>query len=684
MTVHVGSSMRSGAAPGCHEERIVVVSADQSVLTLFRETLDRKGYEVTYLTNGRDAVDHVQNEVVDALFMDLFLPDLSWRDLLIHVKDRLPNTPTVVTADPARMREAIAALHAGAFDYLLQPFRPEELEGVLLRALRERNKREETLGVGLVAAPFCDEERGDWKLDQTVRDLSLLLRVSQLFATTDDFSSLTSYFVETVADGLSAERVSLLLLTADGTALEVAAAHGLPRDGLGAKVPVGEWIAGRVLQEAIPMRVRNIATELHRPSRRGYRTGAFLAVPLYAGAQPIGVLALSDPIDRASFTEEEMRLTLSIARMAANAIAARRQLGQIRHLEGFVRDLLEHLPGGVMTVDLAGRVSYLNPRGEKILGLKVVEALGRSYIEVLKPALEPSALLAALTSVGPLEHQEVSVVGPIGVPVTLDLSTSVWTNGEGERQGIVIAFSELRRFPELPEKARRSQNLATLGELAAGLAHEVRNPLAGMLTGAQLIARRLGEDDPCREYANLILEEGQRLEDLLRSLLDFARPSRTNFTESSLSEILDRALSLIKPLIQAQKIQVRRHYASTVGEILADRQGLLQVFLNLMLNAVQAMPHGGTLYVLTMPDGDGVRVEIKDTGEGIPPDRVARIFDPFFTTKPEGTGLGLTLSLKIISEHGGKVTVNSEPGAGTSFVIHLAASPEGSAVRGSD
>jgi PAS domain S-box-containing protein len=667
---------------GRQEERIVVVNADPPVLELFRETLERKGQLVTYLTEAQQAIDHVQHGGVDVLFMDLRLPDSSWQDLLKIVKDRLPDTPVVVTADPVRMREAIAALSDGAFDYLLKPFRPEELEGVLIRALREKELNAEQRRGNRVTDSPDQLHLLNRRLDQTVKELSLLFRVSQLLAITEDLSSMTAYLVETLADALRAERVSLLLMTVDRNALEVAASHGLPEDGRLARVPLGEGVAGRVLQEAIPLRIQDIAQELHRPSRHGYRTGAFLAVPLYAGVQPIGVLALSDPIGRHSFSEEEMGCVLSIARMAATAISHRQlshshalQVGRIERLEGFVRNLLENLPGGVMTIDHVGVITYLNPRGEKILGISAESAAGRPYQEVLQPSLYPSPFLASLASMDPVDHEDVSVTGPAGVPMTLTLSTSYLIDERGERQGTVIAFSALRRLGDVPERALRSQTLATLGELAAGLAHEVRNPLAGMLTGAQLIAQRLPNDDPCREYANLILEEGQRLEDLIRSLLDFARPSKANLTECSVNEIVDRALALVKPLIHTQKIQVRRQYASAIGEILADRQGLLQVFLNLILNAVQAMPRGGNLHIQTSRGTDGVNIEIKDSGEGIPSDLVKRIFDPFFTTKPEGTGLGLALSLKIIHDHGGKMTVHSQPGEGTSFVVHLPVAP---------
>jgi len=666
-----------------HEERIVVVSADPGSPELFREMMGRKGYEVTYLTKAREVVNLIQNgTVVDALLLDLALPDLPWRELLNIVKTGLQDAPVVVTADPAEMPEAIQALHEGAFDYLVKPLRSEELDGVLLRALREKERRAEQR----LPNPAADEARGsNHRLDQTVKELSLLFRVSQLLAITDDLSSLMSDLVETLADALQVERVSLLLLTPDEEALEVRASHGLPPEGRHARVPLGDWVAGRVLRDALPIRVGDIASELHRPSRQGYRTGACLVVPLYAGVQPIGVLAFSDPIGRTSFTDDEMGLALSVARMAAPAITVRElassnalQLNRIKHLESFVRNLLEHLPGGVMTVDAPGTVTYLNPRGEKILGVQSAEAVGRPYHDVLKSPEGISPLLATLTSVGPLEHEEVSVIGPAGVPVTLDLSTSLWTNDQGEPQGIIIAFSALGRS-EIPEKTRRSQTLATLGELSAGLAHEVRNPLAGMLTSAQLIAQRLSENDPCREYANLILEEGQRLEDLIRSLLDFARPSKLNFAECSVHEILDRALSLVKPLIHAQKIQVRRQYVSSVGQILADRQGLLQVFLNVILNAIQAMPQGGVLTLETLTQKEGVTVEIGDTGEGIPPELLARIFDPFFTTKPEGTGLGLALSLKIVSDHGGKVTARSEPGQGSRFILRFPFAPPGTA-----
>lgn len=217
----------------------------------------------------------------------------------------------------------------------------------------------------------------------------------------------------------------------------------------------------------------------------------------------------------------------------------------------------------------------------------------------------------------------------------------------------------------------RSEQLAAVGELAASIAHEVRNPLAGMKGALQVLRDELAVKPSNAEIVDELLVQIVRLEQLVRDLLTFARPRVISPQEFDLHDLLDRLLRRYKDAAEEAGITVRRSYAPGTGQIVADLQQLEQVFHNLIQNSVQAMEQGGTLTVATSGTDVGVEVGFFDTGKGIAPDELSRIFQPFYTTKHRGSGLGLPIVKKILEGHGGTIEVTSEPGKGTVTTLRI-------------
>jgi two-component system NtrC family sensor kinase len=220
----------------------------------------------------------------------------------------------------------------------------------------------------------------------------------------------------------------------------------------------------------------------------------------------------------------------------------------------------------------------------------------------------------------------------------------------------------------------RSEKLASLGELVAGIAHEINNPLTGILVFSSLISNDSRLDPALKSDLSTVIQETERCATIVRGLLDFSRESVPQKTWTSLNEILDASLALVKNQAQFQNITIALNYSPELPTILADPHQLEQVFINILLNASHAMSDGGTLRIMTDMAGksNGVVVKIADTGCGIPEENLSRIFDPFFTTKEtSGTGLGLSVSYGIINSHGGNIEVESTVGVGSTFTIHL-------------
>jgi len=296
-----------------------------------------------------------------------------------------------------------------------------------------------------------------------------------------------------------------------------------------------------------------------------------------------------------------------------------------------------------------------------------------------------------------LEGKPGSDLGPaVGVfEITQDISGDI--AGIGKFQGIILLISFLimgllflvlrqivkqaevileRRQEEqraLEAQLHHAERLAALGEMTAGVAHEIRNPLGIISSTSELLRERLNRYEPDNRLAQIIVEEANRLNAKVSEFLDFARPREPNLQPCELNRVLDRSLELLHPEIDRLHIAVDREY-QTDGKVQAADPGLLhQAFLNLVLNAIQAMPDGGTLHVSVTsgPYIEGTEILVQDTGEGIEPETLKKVFNPFYTTKEKGSGLGLPIVKSIIESHRGHIRINSAPGEGTSVIIQL-------------
>lgn len=225
----------------------------------------------------------------------------------------------------------------------------------------------------------------------------------------------------------------------------------------------------------------------------------------------------------------------------------------------------------------------------------------------------------------------------------------------------------------LEAQLHQAERLVALGEMTAGVAHEIRNPLGIISSTAELLHDRLKRYEPDNRLAQIIVEEANRLNDKVTEFLDFARPRIPNLQLVDLEKVLDRSLEFLEPEIRRLRIQVQRHYQLDGVPQVADPDLLHQAFLNILLNAIQAMPQGGELRVdlAPAPGGSGTQIRLADSGDGIDPDTMKKIFNPFFTTKEKGSGLGLPIVKSIIDSHQGDIRVESEPGRGTAVIITL-------------
>lgn len=406
----------------------------------------------------------------------------------------------------------------------------------------------------------------------------------------------------------------------------------------------------------------------------GIRLGALELVPDRDGERPDRDLVLVLAEVMAPFLDS----VLLSEDLAAEVATRSRELQEQRRLTSLV---IDSLPVGIYVVDRAYRIVLWNRKRETgTQGLRRDHAVGRRVFDVLtrQPMAQLKAEYDRIFETGELLqrdqvvdlHGESRVFRQTKIPMRLEgtVISHVITIGEDMTE---------RRLAE--QRILQSEKLAALGQLAAGVMHEINNPLATIGACVAAIEARLGTVDPTvEEYLDIIEREVHRCTRIVDQLLDFSRPrsQRPSREPTDLHALLDQTLLLVKHHQRFKKLTVERQFDPDLPPAAVDGERLIQAFMAIMLNAADAMERGGTLRIRTRGNGahpDEVMVEFADTGTGIPLEALEKIFEPFYTTKPpgRGTGLGLTICYGIVEENGGRITVDSEPGQGTTFRIYL-------------
>lgn len=351
------------------------------------------------------------------------------------------------------------------------------------------------------------------------------------------------------------------------------------------------------------------------------------------------------------------------------------------------RVIFDSFEDGVLVLSPEGGIEYLNDAAEKLLGLSRQSAVGRHYSDALnQPHLAGMIATSGERGIS-LADRSAFLDFPPGLPghperVPVTLKVTPLNDDGGARRGTTVTIIDRTRTVEMERDLVRSDRLASMGTIAAGLAHEIRNPLGGIGGAAELLLREGSLSDTGREAAQIVRREVERVNGLIERLLRFAKQEPVMPEELNIHQLLDETVALVRLARPGQEFV--REYDPSLPPVAGDAGQLKQVFLNLVQNAVQASPEGrsviiGTRLVNTFRfrevEERGYRrlieVSVTDRGSGIRPEHFGRLFTPFFTTKQDGTGLGLATAHQIVREHEGFLTVNSQPGEGATFVVHL-------------
>lgn len=362
---------------------------------------------------------------------------------------------------------------------------------------------------------------------------------------------------------------------------------------------------------------------------------------------------------------------------------------RLRYSNAFLHNLILSSVDAVIAADKNGKILIFNDSAEEICGYRIDEAINNIHIsDIYNGKLETAKKIMnkLRENKGKLRSYKVELMGKDGTPIPISLNASIVYEGEKEVATIGF-FHDLREKLQIKKELEKTQTqlvqaekMSSLGKLAAGVAHQINNPLGGIILFSKLMMEEYDLPEPAMDDLQRILKDAQRCSETVKELLEFARQPRQNIRLNDMNTALSRTLFLLENQTLFHNIEIKRNLAENLPQIPADIRQVNHVFMNIILNAAEAMEGDGTLTVKSClsQDKEHLCIEVSDTGPGISEDVLAHIFEPFYTTKEagKGTGLGLSMVYGIIENHQGSISAKSEPGKGTSFLIKFPVKPE--------
>ncbi|PZR18555.1 MAG: histidine kinase [Archangium gephyra] len=403
-----------------------------------------------------------------------------------------------------------------------------------------------------------------------------------------------------------------------------------------------------------------------------------IAAPLVASGQLFGAINIEYPAGLSADALSDERILIQLANQVSVAVRNAKLIDELTFMRKYLEELLENANALILVVDRDGKVVVFNNALVQLTGRSKAEVLGSDVDQLLGETdrLKLLRVFGAALKGQPVTGVETALIARNGQERRVTFSTSAVLSQSGEVEGVMAIGGDLTRTRELERRVIQAEKLASLGQLAASVVHEINNPMTAVSTYADALWRR-AQMNPAADPADVdkykrIVDNSERVLRFTRDLVSYARPAHDKPEAIDLNAVVEKSIGFCDLIIQKHGIKLHREL-SPVPTFHAIRQNLVQVFVNLITNACHATPTGGSITVRTSHRDDQAIVSVTDTGLGMAPDTQARIFEPFFTTKPDGkgTGLGLSIVQGIVENHGGSISVSSEPGKGTTFTLKL-------------
>ena len=522
------------------------------------------------------------------------------------------------------------------------------------------------------------------RIGQRDLELSAVYELMQKVRAATTLAEALSSILDIVASLVWSDESSLLTVDENGETMTVRAARGERADeiiGTETLTLAGESVAARALRARTALISPDMTAPNTLPDPAAMQSR--LAIPLVVADELIGVLMMESRTPNL-YTEESVMMLHLVASQAATIY---REITSLRNLTNYTDNILRSIAAGVITIDKDGFIVTWNKRAEEIVNLRAPQFIGLHYsvfadlLQINLPEREETMKMVEMTAqTGKVfTRNQICYRSPQGDETYLNLSASQLISEAGDYLGVVVVFEDITNEIQMKEEVERISKLAETGQLAANIAHELRNPLSSIKGAAQLLRKEMPEALMAEhgEFLDMIVQEVNGLDRIATEFLEFSRVTPPEMRPVSVTALLGRLLQFMSAYLADQEVHVVQNLDAGLPELSLDRAQMEQVIKNIVINAVQAMPHGGTLTVTTRCHlaQDIVDIDFTDTGVGISAAKIDKICTPFFTTKTKGTGLGLAIVRKIVETHGGRLVIQSTPGEGSTFTVQLPIQP---------
>lgn len=705
------------------KERIVIIDDEKRLADSLTSLLTGDGYSVRSFQDSREAIELIRTERVDLVISDIKMPRMDGLQILEEIKKIDDGIPVILMTGYGSLETAIDAIGRGAYDYLLKPVEYANLELTIDRALDKRRSE-------LAMLHLMEELKlSNLILNRRVGELNALYEAGKSIGSALDLKELLRQLVALASAVTDAKVGSIMLLDQRNEYLSIEAAIGLDDDIISqTKLPIGASIAGYVAQTGEALIVNDVENDerFKRINRERYGPASLLCTPLKIGANILGVINMARKEDGADFTQDDLRLLSTFASQAAVAVDDANQFrkGQRRLIEFEIlhdiaremttinswvafRELLIDQLSKVFPIDYGiwfiwdQPTRTLVPRGA--IGVENIPQTDSGKIDLsnFKRAemvidnirldeVDLTDIQALSLMIGDrvrdLPHYPKPKEAYMAVPVTkkgqvayLFYLGSEQENGYSDEDASLarLVISQAAVLFERETTMLNATRLITMGNMISEISHDLRKPLTGIRGMLQILKQRWPEIAKDSEIIEMVDGEIHRMNELVRELVDFSNPNKYEMTRVDLRDSIAKAADLVDQELRQKNIQFEATYEDLNWEILVNKNQVMEVFLNLFMNAIDAMSSGGKLKVeglIEQPEHKSepyLAVRIIDDGEGITKENLHRIFDRYYTSKETGTGLGLAVVERIISAHNGTLHVTSERGKGTIFTIYF-------------
>ena len=658
--------------------RILVVDDQKNILDLFSAIFMTDEFILSTAASATKAVEKMQKKSFHVVITDIVMPDMDGLDLLRRIKEISPNTAVIVMTGHGTVEGAVEAIKLGAFDYLPKPI---DLDKTVLK-------------VKTAFRHYYNESK--------IEELSRLNTFSKKLNEFDNLQDVVSFLLESCVEELQSISGSIFLYDEKEKKLVAASACGPNSESLlNVTQKIDEGVAGYVARTKEPLLVEDITRDKRFKKRASsrYKNNSFLCIPLLNQDELIGIININNKKGNVTFSKTDLDTISVIANHSAATLSRMRLNEKLRHFNEelnirieeatgnlsvanqklqdaivYVENIIKELYIGIVGFNKTFTTFFLNTAAKQLVDsipLEVFDSDVRKFpirIPGVKWYTIPKDILELKKT---FRYEQAELVKNEEEIIPISLRTSLLYDHKQNVIGGLLLIEDITEKTELENKLRLSERVVFIGELAAKVAHELNNPLDGVIRYINLTRQSVPDTGKTHYYLDQSLNGLNRMVSVVRGLLDFSRRSFQPQEKTTIENVVDEALSYLEHIRVPLHISVKKTIPNTLPYV---QQGdLYHLFVNIIKNAYQSMEANGTLKISAKKDGDFIAVSTEDTGSGMTKETIENIFKPFFTTKEmgKGTGLGLTICYDIIKRYGGIIDVTSTINKGTTITVKL-------------